>query len=220
MSKFWQAVRAVIGRPFVKRMGAFVAIPYVWIPLLFLASLGIGLGVGSWRNLCASCPSIALLYGYEPVQTSKVYAEGGELIAEFGAEARTPVSVQDLPEHVAQAFVAIEDKRFYRHKGVDPIAVGRAVVGVLTGRSRRSGGGSTADAAARAQHVSLAHRQRTTGNAQAEGDEGRAGNGATVLEGPDPRSVHQSGELRPGMVRHPNRVEELLREERLGVDDP
>lgn len=143
MSKIWQGVRGLFGHPLFKRLGAFVAVPYVWIPLLFLASLGIGLGLGSWRNLCADCPSIALLYGYEPVQTSKVYAEGGELIAEFGAEARTPVSVSDLPEHVAQAFVAIEDKRFYRHRGVDPIAVTRAVVGVLTGQSRRSGGGST-----------------------------------------------------------------------------
>ncbi len=143
MSKSWQGVRAVFGHPLIKRVGAFVRIPYVWIPLLFLSSLGAGLGLGSWRNLCATCPSIALLYGYEPIQTSKVYADGGELIAEFGAEARTPVSVQDLPDHVAQAFVSIEDKRFYRHKGVDPIAVGRAVVGVLTGQSRRSGGGST-----------------------------------------------------------------------------
>ncbi len=143
MAKFWQGVRKVTGHPWVRRVGRVVAIPYVWIPLLFLTTLGVGLGLGSWRNLCADCPSIALLYDFEPEQTSKVYAIGGELIAEFGAEARTPISVQDLPDHVAQAFVAIEDKRFYRHRGVDPIAVARAAVGVLTGRSRRSGGGST-----------------------------------------------------------------------------
>lgn len=99
--------------------------------------------MGSWQNLCATCPSIAQIYDYEPTQTSKVYARGGELIAEFGEEARTPVLIADLPPYVAQAFVAVEDKRFYTHHGLDYVSLPRVAFGVLTGTSGQRGGGST-----------------------------------------------------------------------------
>jgi len=124
----------------VKRLAA---LPYVWMPALFLGFAALGGGLGAWQNLCATCPSIAQIYDYEPTQTSKVYARGGELIAEFGEEARTPVSIEDLPAHVPAAFIAVEDKRFYRHNGLDPFGIARAVVGVLTGTSGQRGGGST-----------------------------------------------------------------------------
>jgi 1A family penicillin-binding protein len=52
------------------------------------------------------------------------------------------VPLADIPEHLQHAFVAIEDHRFYRHPGVDPIAFGRAVMRNI--RSPRTGaGGST-----------------------------------------------------------------------------
>ncbi len=121
----------------------FAVLPFVWMPALFLGFAFLGGALGSWQNLCATCPSIAQIYDYEPTQTSKVYARGGELIAEFGEEARTPVSIQDLPEHVQAAFIAVEDKRFYRHNGLDYIGLARAVFGVLTGTSAQRGGGST-----------------------------------------------------------------------------
>jgi penicillin-binding protein 1A len=113
------------------------------LAILALGALGLGtgIGLGSWRNLCHSCPSVAQIRTFEPEQTSKVFTHDGRLITEFGVERRTPVSINALPPYVPQAFVAVEDKRFYRHKGVDPIGVARAVVGVLTGRNR--GGGST-----------------------------------------------------------------------------
>jgi 1A family penicillin-binding protein len=131
----WNSILGVVRRVIVR--------PYVWAPAIFLAFAAFGMALGSWRNLCASCPSIAQIYDYEPTQTSKVYAQNGELIAEFGEESRSPVSIAELPEHVPQAFVAIEDKRFYRHRGLDPRGIARAVYGVLTGRSTEMGGGST-----------------------------------------------------------------------------
>ena len=60
---------------------------------------------------------------------------------EIGIERRTPVSLETLPDHVYQAFIAVEDKRFYQHRGIAPLGLTRAVLGVLTGRNR--GGGST-----------------------------------------------------------------------------
>jgi penicillin-binding protein 1A len=108
---------------------------------LVLGGLGIGVAIGSWRNLCSGCPSVAQIRTFEPEQTSKVFSHDGRLIKEFGIERRTPVSIAALPEYVPQAFVSVEDKRFFRHNGFDPIGFGRALVGVLTGQNR--GGGST-----------------------------------------------------------------------------
>ncbi|MDT8369974.1 MAG: PBP1A family penicillin-binding protein [Longimicrobiales bacterium] len=122
--------------PFALRLPRIVA-----LALVFLLAGGVGVAFGSWRNLCATCPSIAQIRTFEPQQTSKLFDSEGELIIELGIQRRTPVSIDALPEHVAQAVIAIEDKRFYRHNGFDPIGFARAVLGVVTGRY--AGGGST-----------------------------------------------------------------------------
>lgn len=74
-------------------------------------------------------------------QSSLVYARDGSPIGEIGREMRTSVSIRSLPKFVSQAFIAVEDQRFYEHDGVDVKAVGAAVVGKLLGKNR--GGGST-----------------------------------------------------------------------------
>jgi penicillin-binding protein 1A len=126
------------------RVGGFVAKPTVWLSLTFLGALAIGGAWGSWKNLCADCPSIAQIYTWEPQQTSKLYSLDGSLLTEIGLERRTPVSIEALPPYVPAAFVAVEDKRFYRHRGFDPIGFTRAALGVITsGGSLSGGGGST-----------------------------------------------------------------------------
>ena len=109
----------------------------------FVAALGIGGAWGTWRNLCAgnACPSIAQVRILEHEQMSKVFAIDGRQIHEYGFESRTPVSIHALPPYVAQAVVAIEDKRYYDHQGFDPWGILRAAYGVLT--FRNFGGGST-----------------------------------------------------------------------------
>ena len=109
--------------------------------LLTLVGICAGLTIGSWKNLCSDCPSVAQIRTFESDQTSKLFSHDGQLLVEIGIERRTPVSLETLPEHVYQAFIAVEDKRFYQHRGIDPLGLTRAVLGVLTGRNR--GGGST-----------------------------------------------------------------------------
>ncbi|TRD10558.1 penicillin-binding protein [Erythrobacter insulae] len=74
----------------------------------------------------------------EPIAAPQVtlLASDGTPIARSGAVVDAPVKVADLPEHVIQPFLAIEDRRFYSHWGVDPRGIARAA---WTGR----GGGST-----------------------------------------------------------------------------
>jgi penicillin-binding protein 1A len=78
----------------------------------------------SWF-LCGgdACPSIAQFDEYRPAQPARLYAADGRFIAEVGLERRSVVRLEQVPRHVVDAFVITEDKRFYRHAGVDYIRV-------------------------------------------------------------------------------------------------
>lgn len=117
---------------------------YAGAALLFLTliSLGAGLALGSWRNVCDDCPSIAQIYVWEPQQSTRILSHDGRLIAELFQERRTPVSIDALPGYVPQAYIAIEDRRFYEHNGFDIRGIARAAAGLVAKR-RISGGGST-----------------------------------------------------------------------------
>ncbi|TVP77650.1 MAG: penicillin-binding protein, partial [Gemmatimonadales bacterium] len=117
--------------------------PWVWVPVLAVLAIGLGFAWGAWRNLCVDCPSIAQIHTWEPQQTSKVMSRDGRLISELGIERRTPVPIDALPEHVPQAFKAVEDRRFHRHRGIDLRGTSRAVLGVFLTRGFQGSGGST-----------------------------------------------------------------------------
>src|SRR5437867_1998770 len=74
-------------------------------------------------------------------QSSLVYARDGSLIGEVGKEMRTSVALRSLPKYVGQAFIAIEDQRFYQHDGVDVLGVLGAIKGKILRENR--GGAST-----------------------------------------------------------------------------
>lgn len=71
-----------------------------------------------------------------PPQSSQVFARDGSLIGEIGAEWRTNVSISTLPRYVPQAFIAVEDRRFYQHDGVDMVGIASAIRDNLLGASR------------------------------------------------------------------------------------
>ena len=74
-------------------------------------------------------------------QASLVLARDGSLIGEIGRQIRTSVSLASLPAYVPQAFIAIEDQRFYQHDGVDLVGIAGAIKGKFLGQNR--GGAST-----------------------------------------------------------------------------
>lgn len=92
--------------------------------IAFSAICGIVIGVFYW--MLADLPKIMDLEEYAPIESSKVYSSDGKLIAEFYIERRTFVPYYKLPRHVKQAFISIEDVRFYSHPGVDIIGIMRA----------------------------------------------------------------------------------------------
>lgn len=76
----------------------------------------------------------------DPPQSSLVYARDGSVIGELGRQVRTSVPLASLPAYVPQAFVAVEDRRFYQHDGVDLGGILGVLKDALKGHAR---GGST-----------------------------------------------------------------------------
>src|SRR5262245_50084635 len=71
-----------------------------------------------------------------PPQTSIVCARDGSMIGEVGKESRFSVPLRTLPKYVGQAFIAVEDQRFYQHDGVDLVGVAAAIKDNLLGDRR------------------------------------------------------------------------------------
>jgi penicillin-binding protein 2D len=69
-------------------------------------------------------------------QASFVLARDGSLIGEIGKEIRTSVSIKTLPRYLPQAFVAVEDHRFYQHDGVDVVGIAGALRDNIFGERR------------------------------------------------------------------------------------
>ena len=71
-----------------------------------------------------------------PAQASLVLARDGSLIGEVGRERRVSIALSSLPAYVGQAFVAVEDQRFYQHDGVDVVGIAGALKDNLLGERR------------------------------------------------------------------------------------
>ena len=104
-----------------------------WTGRGILAALTLFVALIGW--LAITAPLSKSLQPIAPPQVT-LLASDGTPIARSGAIVEAPVKVADLPPHVTQAFIAIEDRRFYSHWGVDPRSIVRAA---WTGY----GGGST-----------------------------------------------------------------------------
>jgi len=70
----------------------------------------------------------------------EILANDGTLIANRGETGGRNVAIHDLPAHVPQAFIAIEDRRFYSHFGIDPVGIGRALITNITAGTTVQGG--------------------------------------------------------------------------------
>jgi penicillin-binding protein 2A len=66
--------------------------------------------------------------------------EDGELITKLYFENREPISIDNIPDHVQEAFVATEDSRFYDHHGLDVKAIGRALYRDILAGGKVEGG--------------------------------------------------------------------------------
>lgn len=104
--------------------------------LLIAGGIALGISAHNWKVL-----SEAMFTN----KMSVVLDKEGEVIAELGNEQKklTPVDIEDMPENLVDAYVSIEDERYYSHHGVDIKRTGGAILSYITSFGHSSYGGST-----------------------------------------------------------------------------
>ena len=109
-----------------------------------LALFGLGvLGVViTYLYVAPSLPSVAVLKDIRLQVPLRVYTRDGRLLAQFGEKRRIPLSFDQIPKNMVNAFVAAEDEHFWEHPGVDVEGVMRAAIHYAFTGSRSQGGGT------------------------------------------------------------------------------
>jgi penicillin-binding protein 1A len=115
----------------IGRVTYWSAVVGLW---LVIAALGGAVWIG------AHLPPIQSLEIPKRPPSIKIVDLQGHLLATRGDMGGAAVPLKDLPRYVPQAFVAIEDRRFYSHHGVDPIGIARAIVANILHRGVSQGG--------------------------------------------------------------------------------
>jgi len=100
------------------------------------------LAYGFW-TYSQDLPDHAQLANYEPPVMTRVHATDGSLMAEYARERRLYLPIQAVPKLVISAFLSAEDKNFYKHAGIDPEGIVRAIVANVRSGGRREQGAST-----------------------------------------------------------------------------
>ncbi len=99
-----------------------------FIVLLALLSVLVGGLAGGYVAIAKGIPSIEELKQYNPSSGTKIYSDDNVLIGELSAEKGIFVPLSNIPKNMINAIVAVEDSRFWKHSGIDYIAIGRAFV--------------------------------------------------------------------------------------------
>ncbi|MEW5744901.1 MAG: PBP1A family penicillin-binding protein [Nitrospirota bacterium] len=108
--------------------------------VLILLVVLTGFLAGGFFAVAQGVPSIAELKKQRPTDGTKVYADDDTLIGEFKIEKGIFVPYDKVPAHLKNAVVAVEDSRFWRHKGIDYIGIARALVKDIMAASLKEGG--------------------------------------------------------------------------------
>lgn len=111
------------------------------IGILLAFAIG-GAGIGAYIAIIKNTPDLGLVAIQPSAYTSIIYDSKGSEIDRFhGDENREYAALEDIPQYMQDAVIAIEDERFYQHDGVDARGFARAVYSTLSGKSLQ--GGST-----------------------------------------------------------------------------
>ncbi len=133
-------------RTWIRKYTAFLR--YINVVVLACCFIGTGLVAGGLLAVRESLPDAEELIAYRPRLTTEIYsteidAEGNTshtLLGRVFKEDREPVDLQKIPLHLRRATIAIEDRPYYQHRGVDPKGILRAAWVNLHERSLRQGG--------------------------------------------------------------------------------
>jgi len=105
-----------------KTLGALFAVG------IFATLILITFGFFLFKKYSENLPDYEQLKNYNPMITTRLYAADGSLISEFSKEKRIFVPIDTIPKDLINAFLAAEDANFYKHSGIDPLAIFRTSV--------------------------------------------------------------------------------------------
>jgi len=119
------------------------------ILLIFVLSITIGAVSGFLYWILSDLPKVKSLESYVPFESSFVYSSDGKVLAELFVERRNFIHHYNVPAIVKNAFIAVEDRRFYSHPGIDVIGILRALYSSIKARSIVEGGSTITQQLAR-----------------------------------------------------------------------
>lgn len=108
--------------------------------ILIVLILILGSIVGGYFALAQGVPAISELKKYRNIEGTKVYADDNTLIGEFKIDKGIYVTYDKFPSHLVNAVIAVEDSRFWSHKGLDYIGIARALITDIMHASAKQGG--------------------------------------------------------------------------------
>ena len=103
----------------VKILITFLLLSVIIISLLFFTLL--------WKY-SPELPSYSKILKYKPELSSRLYSSDGVLLKSYHREERIFIPIERIPKRLINAFLSSEDKKFYSHFGIDPIAIIRAAI--------------------------------------------------------------------------------------------
>jgi penicillin-binding protein 1A len=111
--------------------------------VLLCVALAAAMTGGLYWYFSRDLPALESLKDYQPMINTEVFSDNGTLTAEFAEEYRKVVPFKQIPPHVVNAFLAVEDARFYQHQGLDFYRIAGAVVHDIEAGGKPKEGAST-----------------------------------------------------------------------------
>ncbi len=100
--------------------------------------IGLAAGLATVGYLLHDLPPITGLHEYQPSLVTRVYSADKQEIGQYFVERRILVPLEKIPRHFVNAVVAIEDSRFFEHRGLDFVGIARAAItNLLSGKIRQ-----------------------------------------------------------------------------------
>ena len=128
-------------RPFVLSV-LFTSLKLGVLAIFLFGCLGLGIGLGFARAYVQTAPTLDTAQLTNSNLTSYIYDMNGNLITTFaGMEYRDWANIEEIPDMLKNAVIAVEDVRFYKHQGLDYKRLFSAVINTL--RNSDTHGGST-----------------------------------------------------------------------------
>ena len=118
---------------------------YIFLSAIAVVGFGISLVLLVLYFFSAELPNHNSLKEYYPDLTSRVYLQDGSKLCEYADERRYFIPIERIPDKLINAFVAVEDKNFFNHLGIDPRSIVRSAITNLKNirSGKRPHGGST-----------------------------------------------------------------------------